>query len=419
MLTRRRLLALLPATAFYAHLPNALAGQTSLFKRRPRLKAELPHPLVFFGCDTARPAAKGIYRAHFDPNTGRFDAPALAAECLRPAYMAMNEVQPAAQGKIRPAAQHVMYVCNEGDANSSAISTYKVDPISGNMTKLGQVSAGFAGPCYVAVDSSGHSAYVADYAGGGVASYSVRPDGTLTEPVDRVDFHNTGIFRRPGPVKARQDGPHPHSSMLSPDDRFIVVNDLGNDDIAIFPIDRRTAHLGAPHLYTNLKPGSGPRHLAFHPNGRWAYGIDEIANRIDPYLYTSMHGGPGVEAQALLSAASRSVSTVDPGFRGVNTAAEIAIAPTGDFLYASNRGEDSLVVFAISPAGGALTLVQRIACGGRTPRHFTLDRTGNWIICGNQDSASVTVFARNPASGRLSGPVQTVPLESPMFTLFS
>jgi 6-phosphogluconolactonase len=310
-------------------------------------------------------------------------------------------------------------VCNEGDPKTSAISSYQIDPASGALTMLNQVSSGAEGPCYIAVDASGHSAYVADYAGGAIASYVVLADGTLSQPVDRVDFRNAAVFGHTGPNKARQDGPHPHSSMLTPDNRFIVVNDLGDDSIAIFPIDPKTAHLGHPHLFQNLSPGTGPRHLAFHPNGRWAYGIDELANRIDQYLYTSTHGSPGIEAQAILTGAGRSISTLDPGYHGVNTAAEITVAPAGDFLYASNRGEDTLVVFAINGSDGALSFVQRISCGGKTPRHFTLDRTGNWIVCGNQDSASVTVFARNPGSGMLRGPVQTVALESPMFTLFA
>jgi 6-phosphogluconolactonase len=410
MLTRRQLLALLPAAALDAHL----SGQTSIFARKPKPKKLLPQPLVYFGTDTSRPAAKGLYMARFDPNKGQFATPTLAAPCLRPAYMALNEI--ASRNPAQP--RRLMYVCNEGDARTSAVSTYQLDPNSGALTLLGQVSAGGQGPCYIAVDTTGQSAYVANYAGGTVASYAVQHDGSLSEPVDRIDFHNQAVFGRHGPNKARQDGPHPHSSMLTPDNRFIVVNDLGNDDIALFPIDPKTAHLGTPHLFDSMSPGTGPRHLAFHPNQRWAYGIDELANRIDQYLYTATHAAPGVEAQAVLTAVGHSVSTVDPGFRGVNTAAEVAITPTGDFLYASNRGEDSLVVFSINETTGTLTFVQRIACGGKTPRHFTLDQSGNWIVCGNQDSASVTVFARDAGTGRLSGPVQTMPLESPMFTLF-
>jgi 6-phosphogluconolactonase len=246
----------------------------------------------------------------------------------------------------------------------------------------------------------------------------VQADGALSQPVDRVDFHNREVFGRPGPVKPQQDGPHPHSTTLSPDNRFIVVTDLGDDSIVTFPIDAKTGYMGKPHLFQTMAPGSGPRHIAFHPNQRWAYGIDEISSRIDQYLFTDMHDLPGVEAQAIFSSAGHSVSTLDPGFRGISWASEVYVVPTGDYLYASNRGEDTLVVFAINQTTGTLTLRQRISCGGKTPRHFTLDHSGNWLICGNQDSASVAVFARDAGTGKLTGPVQTLPLESPMFTLF-
>jgi 6-phosphogluconolactonase len=420
MITRRRLLALLPATAAHAQI----------FGFKPK-GPPLPQPLVLFGTDTARPGAKGVYSARFDPNTGRFSAPVLAAACLRPAYFALNEiilpgpagskpqVQLPRRGQPQIQMRHLLYVANEGsDEKTSGISSYQLDIATGALTFMGQVSAGGAGPCYVSVDSSGRSAYVANYAGGTIASYQVLADGSLSQPVDRVDFHDHAVFGHPGPVKDRQDGPHPHSATLSPDNRFVIVNDLGDDAIATFPIDPKTAQLGKPHLFTTMPPGTGPRHIAFHPNQRWAYGIDELASRIDQYLYTDMHATPGIEAQAIFAGAGHSVSTLDPGFHGLNTAAEVYVVPTGEFLYASNRGEDTLVVFAIDETTGALTLRQRISCGGKMPRHFTLDHSGNWLICGNQDSASVTVFARDGGTGKLSGPVQTLPLVAPMFTLF-
>ena len=331
--------------------------------------------------------------------------------------MALNQVPIAGGTKSKPLARHMLYAINAGDAKTSGVSSYALDLNSGALQLAGQVSSGGEGPCYIAVDAVGRSAYVANYNGGTVASFKVRPDGTLSEPVDRIDFHNEVVFRRHGPVAARQDGPHPHSAMFSPDYRFLIVNDLGNDDIAIFPVDSATAHLGTPHLFTTMSAGSGPRHIAFHPNGRWAYGINELANRIDQYLYTSARAAGSIEAQALLTAAGHSISTIDPSFREHNTAAELIVAATGDFLYASNRGEDTLVVFAIEPVTGAPRLVQRISCGGKTPRHFTMDRSGHWIICGNQDSANVTVFARDEGTGKLTGPTQTLALESPMFSL--
>jgi 6-phosphogluconolactonase len=419
MLTRRRLLALLAAASASPRLAPFTA-QAQFFPHR-RKGPPLPQPLVFFGCDTAHPAAKGIYSARFDPNKGQLSTPILAAPSLRPAYLAHSEIAGiiTAKTKLHPQTQgearNLIYVCNEGDAKTSAITTYALNTATGALNLIGQVSSGGEGPCYVAVESGGRSVYVANYAGGTVSSYQVKSDGSLAGPVGHLDFHNAAVFGHHGPNKARQDGPHPHSATLSPDNRFIIVNDLGNDDIALIPIDAQTARFGTPHLFQNVPPGSGPRHIAFHPNQRWAYGIDELANRIDQYLYTATRG---TAAEAALSNAAHSVSTIDANFHGVNTAAEVLVVPTGDFLYASNRGEDTLVVFAIDETNGNLTFRQRISCGGKTPRHFTLDHSGDWILCGNQDSASVTVFARDPGTGHLTGPVQTLPIESPMFTLF-
>jgi 6-phosphogluconolactonase len=359
---------------------------------------------VYFGTDTSRPGAKGIYRSRFDPASGHFSDPVLAAECVRPSYFAAN----------RRGASMFLYAVNAGDAQHSTVTSYQANPATGELRQIGQVASGGAGPCYVSVDADGRSAYVANYVGGTVATYLIQPDGTLSQPVEMVDFHDPKFGKR-GPVADRQDGPHPHTAMLSPDQRFLIVNDLGSDDIVLFPVDTATARLGSPHLVESRLPGTGPRHVAFHPNGRWVYGIDELANRIDEYLWNETRGADGV---AMLTDTDRSVSTLDAGFHGTDTAAEVALSADGNFVYGSNRGENTLVVFRVDPENGGLTLEQRISCGGKGPRHFTLDPVGRWLVCGNQDSATVTVFARDANSGRLAGPVQTLALESPMFTLF-
>ncbi len=406
MLTRRQLLALLPVAA----LP--LQAQVKIFTRKRKPKPAVPMPLAFFGTDTTRPAAKGIYQSRFDTTTGHFTDPVLAAACVRPSYLALNR---------RRAAKDVrtfLYAVDAGNAQTSGVTSFQVNPATGTLNLIGQTSSGGDGPCYIAVDAEGRSAYVADYNGGSIATYLVKPDGSLSEPVDRVDFR-APRFGHHGPVAVRQDAPHPHTAMLSPDNRFLIVNDLGNDDIVIFPVNPATAKLGTPRVIATRTPGTGPRHLVFHPNGRWVYGIDELANRIDQYLWNTTRGSSAVEAEALLTDTGRSLSALDAGFHGTNTAAEIAVSAEGNFVYASNRGEDSLVVFAADGTNGNLTFVQRISCGGKTPRHFTLDPTGKWLVCGNQDSASVTVFAVNAGSGKLSGPVQILAIESPMYTLFA
>ncbi len=414
-LTRRRLLALLPAVGLQLH------AQTRIFHRKPKPRAPDAPSTAFFGTDTAKPGAQGIYSARFNPATGQFSTPVLAAACVRPSYLALGRVEhPGVGRKAPPQITRILYAANEGTGPNAQVTAYTIGQRPGadpTLTQLNQVSAAGDGPCYISVDAAGRAAFVANYNGATVATFSIQPDGSLSAPVDRIDFRQKP-FGHHGPVAARQEAPHPHSAMLSPDDRFLLVNDLGNDDIVIFPIHFDTARLGTPHVIPSRSPGSGPRHLAFHPNGRWVYGVDELSNRIDQYLWTATHGGLGNDAEALLTDVGHSVSTLDPGFHATNTAAEIALSPAGDFVYVSNRGENSITVFAVAPTDGILTFAQRIACGGRTPRHFTFDPTGRWLICGNQESASVTVFARSDVNGQLTGPVQTLPLESPLFTLF-
>jgi 6-phosphogluconolactonase len=292
-----------------------------------------------------------------------------------------------------------------------------MDPASGALKQINEVSSAGAGPCYFSLDATGKAAFVADYAGSAIATYHVLPDGGLSEPVVRIDYKDAKFGKR-GPVTARQDVPHPHSVHLSPDNRFLLVNDLGSDAISVFRIDAASARLGPPTLFTNDRPGSGPRHIAFHPNGRWVYSINEIDSTLDRFLWTTTSSP--TDPQGLLVYTGEHVKTIAPGFPAAkNTAAEVAISPDGKFLYASNRGEDTLVVFSIADVDGKLAFVQRISCGGKTPRHFTLSPDSRWILCGNQDSATVTVFRRDGGSGRLGGPVQTLPLDSVMFTLFA
>jgi 6-phosphogluconolactonase len=405
MLTRRQLLALLPLTALPA------AAQVKLFTGKPKPKP-VPTPFVYIGTDTSRPGAKGIYLARFDTVTGHFTDPVLAAACVRPGWFAINRRRAGAQAKM------FLYAANEGLGADAAVTSYQMNPATGALSQIGHVSSAGDGPCYIGLDPEGQSAYVANYQGGSIATFLIKPDGSLSEAVERVDFRGPR-FGRHGPVAGRQDGPHPHMTLLSPDNRFLIVTDLGNDDIDTFPVNTTTAKLGPPRVMDSRFDGVGPRHIAFHPNGRWIYGIDELGNRIDQYLWNSMRGASGVEAEAILTDTGRSVSTLDPGFHGTSTAAEIVVASTGGFVYGSNRGENTLVVFSADAVHGNLTFVQRISCGGKTPRHFTLDPSGKWLVCGNQDSASVTVFKVDTGSGKLSGPVQTLAIDSPMFTLFA
>src|ERR1017187_10572408 len=405
MFTRRRFLLTLPAVALSRHLATAQSF-TNPLKKKP---APPPPPsFVYFGTDTAKGVAKGIYLSRFDRIAGQLTAPALVAETLRPSYLALST----------PDAGHRrLYAVNAVPDASATITSFQMDPTTGALKEINQVTSAGAGPCYVSLDATGETAFVANYVGSTIATYRVHPDGSLSEPVERIDYKNPKFGKR-GPVTARQDVPHPHSVHLSPDNRFLIVNDLGSDQLSVFVVDAANARLGPPALFSNDRPGSGPRHIAFHPNGRWVYAINEIDSTLDHFLWTTTSSR--TSPQGLLIYTGQHVKNIAANFPAAkNTAAEVAIAPDGNYLYASNRREDTLVVFSIAADDGKLTLVQRIPCGGKTPRHFTLSPDSRWVLCGNQDSATVTVFRRDAASGRLPGPVQTLPLDSVMFTMFA
>jgi 6-phosphogluconolactonase len=404
MFTRRRFLVLFPA---FAAAPQSFASLP--FKKK---KVAPPPPVfVYFGTDTNKDVSKGIYQSTFNSTTGQLSVPVLVAPTARPSFLALS---PARAGQKR-----FLYAVNAVNDPTATVTTFSQDPASGVIHQLGQVSSGGAGPAYVSVDAAGHVAFVANYFGSTVASYRVQPDGTLSQPVTVIDFKDKEKFGSRGPNTVRQDIPHPHSATISPDNRFLLVCDLGSDTISVFVIDSETGHLTTndPHLF-DVRHGSGPRHVVFHPNGRWVYCINELDSTIDQLLWTQTSSIE--KPQGLLVNTNFHIKTIAEDFPvEKNTAAEVAVSPDGNFLYASNRGEDTLVVFSIRPKKGDLTLVQRISCGGKGPRHFTLDPTAQWLVCGNQDSASVTVFRRDAATGKLTGPVQTARIDSPLFTLFA
>jgi 6-phosphogluconolactonase len=384
MITRRSFLATLPAAAVTL-----------------RSLAQPAHPqFVYFGTDTTQGVSKGIYRSTFDPAAGTFTPPVLAAATPAPSFLAISPIR----NGLR-----FLFAVNELNGAEDTITSFAFDPATGSLRQLNQVSATAAGPCYISVDPTAHSAFVADYAGHALASYRILPNGHLTPPVSHFNCSAPFPCEPHGPNPDRQESSHFHCSTLSPDNRFLLVNDLGADTISVYSVDTRTAVL-KPHQTLKMKPGSGPRHVAFHPHQPWVYSINELASSID-HLHWDSSGA--------LTNLNATVSTLSPSFHGQSTAAEVTISADGRFLYASNRGEDTLVVFSINPASGALKAIQRISCGGHTPRHFTLDPSGHWLINGNQTSATVTVFRRDPATGHLSGPTQTLPLDSPMYTLFA
>ena len=242
MFSRRRFLVIFPVYAAAAHAEITWP----LRKKKP---VPPPPPLtVYIGTDTAKGVSKGIYQSRFDTTRGQLAPPTLAAATARPSFLAITPMGLGARS---------LYAVNAINDPAATATTFAIDPKTGALKRTGQVTSGGAGPAYISVDATGHSAFVANYFGSSIASYHIQPDGTLSQPVNRIDFKDHQKFGALGPNSARQDAPHPHCATISPDNRFLLVCDLGTDDISVFTINPDTGQLSNQRLFTNDRPGSG------------------------------------------------------------------------------------------------------------------------------------------------------------------
>jgi len=351
--------------------------------------------LVYFGTYTGA-KSRGIYVSKFDSATGKLSTPELAAETINPTFLAV------APGGI------FLYAVNEvdefGGKPGGAVSAFARDASTGKLTLLNRQLSGGRGPCHVAVDATGKCLLVANYGSGSVAALPIHADGSLGEATTTIQHTGSGANPQ------RQAGPHAHFILPSPDNRFALNCDLGLDKIFINHLDANTGKLTAGEPpFAVVAPGSGPRHLTFSADGRFVYLINEMGGTITVFSYADTNATM-TEVQT--------ISTLPKDFSGKNTAAEIAVHPNGKFLFASNRGHDSLAVFAVNPQTGQLTLVEHQYTLGRAPRHFAIDPTGRWLLAENQASDSVVVFAIDPATGKLKPTGQTVTISSPVCAVF-
>jgi 6-phosphogluconolactonase len=341
---------------------------------------------MFVYCGTQRSGPNlGFSLAHFDTDTGVLAKPVFLIESPAPAYFV-----------IHPDGRH-LYTCNA--TTPGGVSAYEIEPHTGLLKFLNRVPAGGAGTCYVSLDQTGRFVLAANYAGGNIAVFAIKPDGTLG---DRTAFvQHTGSSVNP----QRQTHAYAHSIIVDPSNRFALVADLGLDKILVYRFNEKDGRL-TPNdpPFVAIKPGSGPRHVTFHPNGRWVYVISEIASTVTAFNWNSTNG---------TLAEFQSVSALPADFQGTNTSAEIMVHPNGRFLYASNRGDDSLAVFAIDQTTGRLALVEHVSCGGKTPRFFTFDPTGKWLLCSNHGSDNTVVFRVDENTGKLTQSGQPVPVPYP------
>lgn|SRR5882724_1843371 len=345
--------------------------------------------LVYFGTYTGA-KSKGIYVSKFDPATGKLSAPELAAEMRNPTFLAVHP------------GGHFLYSVNE--VNGGTVNAFALDSKTGKLTPLNQKSSGGSGPCHLAVDASGKCLLVANYNSGSIAALPIQGDGSLGEVAAMIQHTGSSINLQ------RQAGPHAHFICPSPDSRFAFVCDLGLDKVLSYRLDAAAAKLspGDPP-FTTIEPGAGPRHMTFSPDGKFVYVISEMASTISVFGYNATNAA---------MTKVQTISTLPKNFAGNSTAAEITMQPSGKFIYASNRGDDSIVLFAANRKSGQLTFVERQSTQGRTPRHFAIDPSGHWLFAENQNSDSVVVFAIDTDTGKLKPTGQLVSIGSPVCAVF-
>lgn len=358
------------------------------------IREDLPAMVVYVGTFSStaphgRGRAEGIYVYRLDPSSGALIGTHTKPGIANPAFLALDP------------GRRYLYAVNEvpeidGHAGG-AVSAFAIDPATGDLTYLNRQSSHGSDPCHLSVDRTGRFVLVANYGGGSVALLPIGDDGRL-DPA--TDFHqHQGASVDP----QRQRGPHAHSINLDPTNRYALAPDLGLDQVLIYRLDLEQGALrpndppSAP-----LPAGSGPRHLAFHPSAPYAYVINELGSTMTTLAWDGANG---------TLRPIQTVSTLPSDFAGRSHCADVHVAPSGRFVYGSNRGHDSIVIFAVDPATGTLTLVGHESTRGQTPRNFAIDPTGTFLLAANQGTDTIVTFRIDGETGRLAptGPVTSVP----------
>jgi len=340
--------------------------------------------------------SKGIYSFRYDAKTGELTAVELAVEALDPSFVAVHP-----NGKYLYAVNEIGKTAGE---KSGTLSAYSIHAKSGKLTRLNTVPSGGSGPCYLSFDKTGHYVFAANYNGGSVSVHPIALDGRLMPATSVVSHQGSG------PDKERQEGPHAHWIGVSPDNRFVLVADLGLDEVRIYRFDVKKGSLNPNDpAFVRVEPGTGPRHVAFHPNGPFAYLVTEMGAEVTAFAYNAQQGA---------LAPLQTISTLPEDYTGPKEDAEIAVHPNGKFLYVSNRGHDSIAIFAIDPAKGTLTSLGTVSTQGKTPRFFTIDPAGENLLVANQISHTIVVFKIDPATGQLTPTGKPVEVQAPTSIAF-
>ncbi len=356
----------------------------SLFAHSP-LSGATPDR-VYFGTYT-KADSKGIYVSEWDSEKGTLSSPELAAETENPSFLELSS-----DGNF-------LYAVSE--VGEGAVKAFRVLE-DGKLELINQQSTKGSATCHLSVSKNGKVLAAANYMGGNVVSYLIRKDGSLSEPVTVIQHKGSSID--PG----RQKAPHAHSINFSPDNRFAYAADLGTDRIYRYAVDPNKGTLSASGE-TVIKPGSGPRHFTFHTSGNFAYVINEMALTIEAFSVNQKTG----DLTSL-----QTVSTLPADAPKQGSTAEVVCDPSGKFLYGSNRGHDTIVVFQIDSATGKLDYVENEPIRGKEPRNFTISPDGEWLIAAGQNSHTLSIFSIDPSSGELTFSGKQEKLDSPVCVRF-
>jgi 6-phosphogluconolactonase len=336
------------------------------------------------------PANDGIYVYDFNSQTGDYLFKSKIAGEGNPSYLAVSE-----NGK---------YVYSLNEFRNGEISAFSFNATSGELTNLNRVSSAGDNPCYVDVDDKNRFVFVSNYGSGNLIAVALKEDGSLSNSSQVIQQEGSSIN------KGRQQGPHVHSALLSPDDQYLLTPNLGTDKVCIYKVDanNKSQPLSpAHHAFVSVKAGSGPRHLAFHPNSRFLYLIQEMESMITVFEYKD---GKLTEKQT--------ITMLSPDFKGQVGAADIHVSPDGKFLYGSNRGDaNEIVIYAIDN-DGKLSYAGRQSILGKTPRNFAIDPSGNFLLSANQMTDEVVIFKRDQKTGLLAPTGKTIKVSRPVCLKF-
>ena len=334
--------------------------------------------IVYVGTNTRGNDSKGIYICDLDMSTGELELLEHGPQVESPSFLA-----------VHPNKQ-LLYACNSvgGPGEPGALSAFAIDPGSGGLALLNQESSVGQGPCHVSVDHQGKVAMATNYSGGSVCMLPILADGRLGPATSFHQYQGSSVHPR------RQTQPHAHSIWPDPSNGYALACDLGTDKVMIYAMDLAQGKLvPARTPYARIQPGAGPRHLDFHPNGRWVYVVNEVASSVTLFDWDADKGVLGEVAH---------VPAAPEDAPGSNTAADIHVTPDGRFLYASNRDHNSLAMFSIDQETGELTLLGYEPTQGDHPRNFGIDPTGTWLFCANMRTDNIVTYRIDSGTGKLA-----------------